>query len=186
MSVQVRKRLLTVDEYEAMGRAGILGEDDRVELIEGEIIEMSPIKEPHASCVRRLNWLLPRAIRDRAIVDAQNPIVLSERSEPQPDLTLLLSREDFYRQRHPRPEDVFLLVEVADTSLAYDRMVKVPLYARARVPEVWIVDLVGQLVHVYREPSAGEYRDVRSVGPGEHVSPSAFPDVELEVSEWVG
>ncbi len=140
-SAMATRYRFTVEDYHKMAEVDILGEDDRVELIDGEIIEMAPIGRLHAVCVVRLTDLFGETLRRRAIVWAQNPIGLGERSEPQPDLALLRWRPNFYADADPRPEDVLLIIEVADTSLAYDRDIKVPLYARAGIPEVWLVDL---------------------------------------------
>jgi hypothetical protein len=151
MAVQLLKRLFTVVEYHRMAEAGILGEDDRVELLEGEIVQMGPIGSRHASCVKRLvDIFIPLQVGRKVILSVRDPIELGEHSEPQPDLTVLKPRPDFYAKAHPGPADVFLLVEVADlsacnaqagTSAAYDRDMKVPLYAQAGVPEVWVVDV---------------------------------------------
>ena len=151
------KRLFTVEEYHKMAKAGILGEDDRVELLEGEIVQISPIGSRHAACVMRLTELLSQRVVGRAHVRVQNPILLGEHSEPQPDVTLLRRREDFYASSHPRPEDVLLVIEVAETSAAVEREVKAPLYARYGIPEVWVVDLAGGQVEVFRRPSPQGY-----------------------------
>jgi len=135
------RRLFTAEEYFRMGEAGILQEDDRVELIEGEIVEMSPIGSRHAACVNRLVKLFVREVGDSGIVGAQNPVLLPDYSGPQPDVAVLRLREDFYAEAHPTPGDVLLLIEVSDTTLRYDREVKLPLYALAGILEVWIVDL---------------------------------------------
>lgn len=127
MALSVTKRLFTVTEYYRMAQAGIFSEDDRVELLEGEIIEMSPISSRHASCVMRLNHLLQDRVRDRAIVSVQNPVRLSDYSEPQPDIAVLKFRSDFYSAEHPKPEDVLLLAEVCETPAEFDRRVKLPL-----------------------------------------------------------
>jgi Uma2 family endonuclease len=153
MAVQALRRLFTADEYHRMTQAGILSEDDRVELIEGEIVQMSPIGSRHARCVRLLNRIFSKGVGDRAIVDVQNPIRLGERLEPQPDVALLRPRPDFYAGVHPGPEDVLLIAEVMERSAAFDREVKAPLYARSGIPEVWWVDLEEEVVEVYREPS---------------------------------
>jgi Uma2 family endonuclease len=137
MALQVSRRLFTVHEYDQMVQAGILHEDDRVELIEGEIIEMAAIGSRHAACVNRLVQLFVMHVAGQAIVHAQNPIRLSERTEPEPDLSLLKPRPDFYAAGHPGPQDVLLVIEVADSSIGFDREIKIPLYARAGIPEVW-------------------------------------------------
>lgn len=134
MSIQVRMRRFDVDEYQRMVRAGILGEHDRVELLDGRIVEMTPIGQRHAACVRRLNNLFADRSRDRAIVDVQNPVYLDRWSLPQPDLILLRPRPDFY-PTHPEPRDILLVVEVADTSLRFDREMKFPAYARCDIRE---------------------------------------------------
>jgi hypothetical protein len=186
MAVQLLKRRFTVADYHRMAAAGILSEDDRVELIEGEIVAMSPIGSRHAACVMRLTELLSPQVVGRAHVNVQNPIRLGEHSEPQPDLALLRRRQDFYASSHPGPEDVLLIIEVADQSAAVDREVKVPLYARFGVPEVWLVDLVSERVEVYREPGAGGYAQKLTLARGEVVSPKAFSELRLAVADVLG
>jgi Uma2 family endonuclease len=186
MGVQLARRLFTVAEYHKMAEAGILSEDDRVELLEGEIVAMSPIGSRHAACVDRLTQYLVVQVRGRAIVRVQSPIRLGEHSEPQPDLALLKPRPDFYASSHPGPEDVLLVVEVAETSAAGDREVKVPMYARFGVPEVWLVDLAGDQVEVFREPSAEGYREVRVLRRGESLAPAFLPDLLLPVDAVLG
>jgi Uma2 family endonuclease len=148
---------ITVGEYFRMGEAGVLDPDARCELVDGEIIDMAPIGPLHASKTNRLADLLTEAVRSRAIVSAQNPIVLGSLSAPHPDLALLRYRDDYYPQAHPGPADILLLVEVADTSLAHDRNTKLPLYARHQIPEVWIIDLPGRHLDVHREPDGARY-----------------------------
>src|SRR5438105_616378 len=139
MVVQLPHRRFTVDDYYRMGKAGILTEDDRVELLDGEIVEMSPIGSPHAGGVTRCMRVLTRLLGDWAVVAVQNPVRLGPLSEPQPDVAVLKPRPDLYADSHPTPKDVFLIVEVADTSATADRQVKLPLYARAGIPEVWLL-----------------------------------------------
>jgi len=182
MAVQVQRKLFTTDEYQQMIRAGVFDEDDRLELIEGEIAEMSPISPKHAGCVDQLADLLYERMRRRAIVRIQSPIRLGDQSEPQPDLALLRPRDDYYAGSHPGPDDVLLIIEVSDTSVGYDRGVKIPLYTRSGIPEVWLVALVDGWMEVYREPSPTGYQSIQRVLPGEIVSPFAFPDVMLDVS----
>jgi Uma2 family endonuclease len=141
MSLQVLRRRFTVEQYHRMAEAGIFADGDRVELIEGEIIEMIPIGSRHAAWVDRLNDLLTSAIERRAIVRVQSPIWLGSHSEPQPDLAVLRRRADFYLDAHPQPGDVHLVIEVADTSADFDRTVKIPLYGRMGIPEAWLVDI---------------------------------------------
>ena len=183
MTTVPAKHLFTVAEYEQMGEAGIFGENHRLELIEGEIIEMSPIGRRHAAIVRILNNVLTRLLgADEAVVDAQNPVVLSEISEPQPDIVLLKPRPDLYADGHPSPEDVLLVIEVADSSLAFDRNVKAPLFARCGIPEVWIVDVNGAAVEVCRDPSAEGYARVeRLAEPEESLTPELLPSLRLSV-----
>ncbi len=185
MTVRPLRRLFTVAEYHRMAEAGILSEDDRVELLEGEIVTMSPIGSRHAACVARLTALLSGAGR-RAILWVQNPIRLGEHSEPQPDVALLKSRPDFYASSHPGPEDVLLVVEVAETSAATDREVKVPPYACSGIPEVWLVDLAEDQVEVFREPSARGYQDLRVLRRGDSLAPLLFPDLLLPVDTVLG
>ena len=186
MDVRVERRLFTVEEYHRMAEAGILSEDDRVELIEGEIVEMSPIGSRHAGCVNRISHWFSQRVGGRAIVSVQNPIRLGRRSEPQPDVALLRPREDFYASEHPGPEDVLLIVEVAEHSAGYDRGVKVPLYARYGVVEVWVVDLLRGVVEVYRGPEGEGYREVQVVGRGEVITPLQLPDLHVPVDQILG
>jgi len=186
MAVQSLRRRFSVEEYYLMAKAGILTEDDRVELIEGEIVEMSPIGSRHAACVKRLNRLLSQQVGSRALVSAQNPVRLGEHSEPQPDITLLRPRADFYSTAHPGPADVLLLMEVADTSIEYDREVKVPLYAQAGIGEVWLVDLVAESIEVYQNPAPEGYRQTRVVRLEERLAPEALPDLELSARGILG
>lgn len=180
----VRRRLLTVHEYHRMGEAGILHEDDRVELIEGELIEMAAIGTRHFTCVNQLTRLLVRGVGDEAIVSVQNPVRLDDYGEPQPDLTVLRPRD--YRESLPGPRDVLLVIEVSDTTLRYDREVKLPLYARADIQEVWIVDLPGATVERHTEPSADGYGLVRRVWRGDTLRPEALPDLALPVDAVLG
>lgn len=180
------RRLFTREEYQAMGRAGILEEDERVELLGGEIIVMSAIGNRHAACVLRMTSALNVSrLTGRAFVQVQNPVAADRMSEPQPDLMLLAHRDDHYDFAHPGPEDVLLLVEVADSSLDYDRGTKMPFYATSGIREVWIVDLEHDQIESYREPEAGRYRKTRRYKPGEALAPSALPDLRLEVSRII-
>jgi Uma2 family endonuclease len=165
-----------------MAEVGILRDDDPVELIEGEIVEMAAMGNRHFLAVTRLNHLFVRAVGERALVSVQMSLRLSRDSVPEPDLVLLRPRPD-YRERGPHAEDALLLVEVSDTTLAYDRGTKVPLYAHAGIPEVWIVDVEGEAVEVYRRPGAGRYQDVERVGCGGRVNPGAFPELSVSVDE---
>lgn len=186
MAVQLTRRRFTVDEYYWMARVGILSEDDRVELIDGEIVEMSPIGPEHASAVMRLGAIFHRAFDGVAQTGIQNPVRLGQLDEPQPDLALLRPRKDWYRISHPTPEDVFLVVEVAVSSLETDRRVKAPLYCKAGIPEYWLIDLPNTRVHVYREPAADGYGVTRTFRSGECLAPLAFPDREIAVDDLLG
>ena len=187
MAAPMTKRLLTLDEYHQWVETGILAEDERIELIRGEMIEMTPIGNRHAGCVRWLNRRFNSRLASQAIVDVQDPVSLGEQqSEPQPDVVLLRYREDCYRTQPPKPEDVLLVVEVADSSLLYDRDVKVPLYAESGIPEVWLVDLTTDSVFAYRRPSPRFYQEVRQYRRGDAISPEAFPDTSFAVEEILG
>ncbi len=183
MAVELKRRRFTVREYHQMAEAGILGEDDRVELIDGEIVEMTPMGRRHAECVDRLNELFVQMFRDSARVRVQSPITLGRRSEPQPDLALLQRKPGFYASGHPTARDVFLVVEVSDSSVEPDRREKVPFYARNAVPEVWLVDLKQATVTVYQDPIPGGYRIARVFRRGEQVAPAAFPDRSIAIAE---
>ena len=186
MVMQLHRHTLTVDDYHRMWEAGILTEDDRVELICGEIIAMAPIGTRHATCVNGLNATLGEGLRRRAVVSVQNPIVLGDDAEPQPDLSVVRPPKQRYADAHPTPADIYLLIEVSDTTIIFDRETKLPLYARAGIPEVWIVDLNGRRVETYRDPTPYGYREPRYAYPGDTVSPLAFPDVTLAVDEVLG
>ncbi len=186
MTVQLLRRRFTVHEYHRMGQVGILGEDDRLELLEGEIVEMAPIGSRHQAAVDRLTRLFSNRVADAAMVRVQGPVRLAEDSEPQPDLMLLRSRADFYASAHPGPADVLLLVEVSDTSTEYDREVKVPLYARHAIAEVWLVGLESEVVEVYRGPAAQGYQKVSQSVRGQSLSPEFFPGLELPLDDILG
>ncbi len=178
----VTKHRFTADKYHKMAHAGVLHEDSRVELLEGEIVEMAPIGSRHAACVKKLNQSLTGLLKGRAIVSVQDPVGLGD-SEPEPDLALLEPHEHFYARQHPGPEDVLLVVEVADSSLEYDRTIKLPLYARAGVKEVWLVDLTHDRIAVSRDPSPQGYETLQTFKPGQPLSPLAFADLSLSVDD---
>lgn len=181
MALRVPRRRFTVEEFHRMADARVISEDDRVELLEGEIIEMAAIGSRHASCVDRLNRLFMRAVGEQAIVRVQNPMVLDEWSQPQPDLILIRPRADFYAAGHPGPADVLLAVEVADASLEADRGVKVPLYARHGVPEVWLVDLEDRSIEAFRDPSPAGYRTRGRCLPGQSLTPQTLPSISVPI-----
>ncbi|MFM7408828.1 MAG: Uma2 family endonuclease [Cuspidothrix sp.] len=183
MVLQFVRHQFTVKQFHQMAESGILSENDRVELIRGEMIDMSPIGRRHAGCVLFLSNFLILLLGGRALINVQNPLELDETSEPQPDIALLKPRPDFYRNSHPQPEDIFLLIEVADTTVKYDREVKIPLYAEANIPEVWLIDVNQEVVEVYRNPLQGVYQDVQKLVKNQVLSILAFPDVNINVSE---
>jgi Uma2 family endonuclease len=177
----------SVDEYHRMGEAGIFSEDDRVELLAGAVVEMSPIGPLHAVTVNRLTALFSSRLGTRAIIGIQNPLLLrDEDSEPQPDVLLLRPRADFYSHAHPQAHDVYLVIEVADTSLEADRDVKFPIYARAGVAESWLLDVSAERLEVYRQPTSDGYQEVRLLQRGDAVALQAFPDLALTVDDLLG
>ena len=182
-TVDVRRRRFTVEEYYRMAEVGILGPEDRVELIEGDIIEMSPIGTRHATSVSALNRRLILAVGDAAVLSPQNPVRLFPDTEPQPDIVLLRPPEARYWQLKAGPADALLVVEVSDTSYRFDRHVKVPIYARARIPEVWIVDLTREVVEVFREPTRDGYESVTRLERGATIAPAALPGATIAIAE---
>ena len=187
MAAEPIRKLFTTAEYHTMAESGILSEDDRVELIEGEIWQMSPIKERHFAGVTRLDYLFKGGLgAGAATVATQNPVHFDERSEPQPDVLVLRFRKDFYAERLPIPSDVFLLAEISDTTADYDRRVKMVLYSRYDIPEAWLVDLPRSVVEIYRDPSPQGYRQVLTLRRGDRISPLALPDLQLDVDAILG
>ena len=176
-----QRHRLTLDEFLRMGEAGILGEDARVELIEGDLIDMAPIGSRHAAVVGRLTHLLVQAAGDRAIVWVQNPISIDEHSMPQPDIALLKPRADSYSSAHPRPEEVLLIIEVAETTLAYDVKVKLPLYARAGIPEFWVIDIEHARITRYSDPHNDAYTRTEPISLAE-VDLLPLPGVSVDLS----
>ena len=186
MALHPTRHRFTTEDYHRIAEAGVLGEDDRVELIDGEILDRGPIGRRHAACVDRLTERLVGDLAGRAIVRVQNPVLLGEHSEPQPDLALLRRRADYYAAGHPAPADILLVVEVADTSVEFDRQVKAPLYARSGLPELWIVDVDRDHVTVHRDPTSEGYATVRVLRRGDTISPLAFPDLTIAVDDILG
>ena len=184
--VVLTRHKIDVDDYYRMAETGILGEDDRVELIEGEIIDMAPIGVGHAAAVIRMTRALVPACMGRADVSVQNPVRLDQASEPQPDFIILRLRADGYELAHPGPADVLLLIEVADSSLRFDRTVKLPLYARAGIPEVWIVDLQHRTLEAHRLPEGGRYTQTASYGPGNRLALALAPEITLSMDQIFG
>jgi Uma2 family endonuclease len=179
-------RRFTVDEYHRLAKAGVLHEDDRVELLHGVITTMLPIGPFHGGTVNYLADIFFTESRNRWLTTIQNPIAIDESNEPEPDVMLLRPREDFYRRAHPTPADVFLVLEVADSTLLLDREEKLPIYARAGLPEVWIVNLPEKIIEVYREPRDGRYASAQRVSPGQPLTPSTFSDVAIDTRALFG
>jgi Uma2 family endonuclease len=177
-----RRYRITADEYFRMVEAGALRPDARVELIEGEIIDMPPIGSRHAAVIERLDDLLVPRLAGRAMVRVQHSIVLNEHSMPQPDVAVVAPRDDYYEHAHPRARDVLLIIEVSDSTLSFDRDVKAALYARNEIPEFWVVDLAGSVVTRRHSPRAGAYTESVVVGPRDSLAIDAFPDVRIDLS----
>lgn len=181
MATEISKRLFTVHDYHRMVDAGILTEDDRVELIRGEILAMSPIGPPHNAAILRATQALVKIVGDRAIVGVQGSVRLDEYDEPQPDLYLLRPKDDFYASGHAGPADIFLIIEVADSSLKYDQTIKLDLYAETGVPEYWISDLQHDRVIAYSNIQANRYRTVGEFPRGTSITPQLLPDCRIPV-----
>ena len=175
----------TVEDYHRLVDAGVLGEDDRVELLDGDLVVMAPISGPHRGVVDWLAMFFTDARQGRYNVGVQNPVLLNDRSEPQPDVVLY---RPALRNAHPKPDDIFLLVEVATSSLAYDLGAKLEAYARAGICETWVIDVVGTELHVHRDPDQVDrgYRDTQTLRPGAVARVAAFPDVCVPVAGLFG
>lgn len=178
-----QRRLFTVSDYYKMAEAGILSPDDRVELIRGEILKKWRKSSQHAGTVNHLAKLAILALHEKAVVSVQHPMSINDYSEPEPDIVVAKRRKDMYRSAHPRPEDVFLLIEVADSSLAFDRKVKTPLYAQAGIPEYWIVNLNDRQIEIFRSPAEGEYQEKQIV---KHTETAVCSTIEFTVAtDWL-
>jgi Uma2 family endonuclease len=185
MPVEITRRLFDVDDYHRMAQAGILSEDDRVELIDGEIVAMTPIGPRHNASVDRAVRALVTAAGEQAIVRVQGSVRLDRFREPQPDLVLLRPQPDFYASRLPGPSDILLIVEIAESSIAYDREVKTRLYAEAGVSEYWLVDLDDRVVWCHTEPRGGGYHKVRQCRSGQSIAPESLPDCRIAVDVFL-
>jgi hypothetical protein len=173
----------SVDDYEEMIRLGVLTENDRVELIRGEIVPKMPIGPKHAGCAKRMNRLFTLTLGEAAVVANQDPVRLPD-SEPEPDISLLRPRADFYASGHPQPPDIFLIVEISDSTLADDRNIMLPMYTEAGIIEFWIVNLVDDCLEVYRGPRPdGTYQERRILRRGESTDIAALPGVVVAVDE---
>ena len=186
MQIEVIRRPFSVDEYDRMVEVGILGKEDHVELIEGEIVEMSPIGDRHAACVDRAALLLLPPLAGASIVRIQGPIRLGDYSKPQPDLILLRYQRDFYASSSPMTQDAHLVIEVADSSIRYDRGPKLRVYARHGVREVWIEDLTTDTLLVFRDAEGGTYKTQLTLTSDDSIAPQAFPQIVLSVSNLLG
>jgi len=186
MAMPLATRRFTVDEYHRMAEVGILREDDRVELLDGQIVEMTPIGRRHAACVTRLTHLVAPLAGGGATLRIQSSLIVGEDQEPQPDVALVRYRSDGYETGHPRGPDTLLVIGVADTSVESDQERKLPLYARAGIPETWLANLPGDALELYREPRAGTYTGVRTARRGDTVAPLAFPNRVLPVDDILG
>lgn len=188
MSLQpeISRYYFSAAEFERMGEAGVFTKDARLELIEGEIIEMSPTGSRHAACVKFLSRFLNRTASDIALVSTHDPLRLDDFSEPEPDIALLRLRVDFYRDAHPTPADVLLIIEVADTTLAYDRQVKTPLYAKAGIEEAWIINLTEEQIKVYSGLADGAYQTTVNFRRGEEARSQTIPALAVSVADVLG
>ena len=182
MSTQLTRKRFTVDDCLRMEKVGILSPTERVELIRGEILVMSPIGPPHAAAVAEATRAMVRLAGETAIVWAQNPVVLDPFAAPQPDLALLRPRDDFYAGKHPGPADILLIVEIADSSLEYDTNVKLGLYAILGIPEYWVADLENKRLLVYSNPSGDTYQTVIELHHGDTVAPQLLPVCRISVN----
>jgi Uma2 family endonuclease len=182
VSTSAQKKLFTVTDYYKMAEVGILASEDRVELIHGEIIKMSPINSPHAKIVSRLNRILNALLGENALVRSQSPIHIDAYSEPEPDIAVVAFQVDEYEDQHPLPSETYLLIEVSDSTLNRDRKVKLPLYAEAAIPEVWIIDLKNRMVEVYTIPQDGTYQQVKKMKKGD-ILVCTRVELQLEVKQ---
>jgi len=173
----------TVEQYHLMHEAGVFAEGDRLELIDGEIKTMSPIGRKHAACIIRLSKLFEKKLGDQVLISAQNPILLKDNSEPQPDLAILKPREDFYEESLPTPADILLIIEVADSSLEYDQAIKAPLYATAGIPEMWLFDVNNKTIASFSQHSALGYKQLQRYDQGDQLTMQMFPDVVFNWQE---
>jgi Uma2 family endonuclease len=177
----------TTEEYQLMGKAGILHPEARVELINGEIIVMSPTGLKHSVVINRLTRFLVKKIDEAGIVSVQNPFRIPDYSEPQPDILILRPRDDFYANKFPMPEDILLLIEVADSSLRYDQTIKLSLYAEHRIPEYWIVNLERDILEIYRQPQNKSYLEQTLIdNPQVTFAPIAFPEITMTLKDIYG
>ncbi|ESA33788.1 hypothetical protein N836_20085 [Leptolyngbya sp. Heron Island J] len=181
MTVQILRKKFTVGQYHQMIESGILTDRDRVELIQGDIIEMSSVGKRHAACVDRLNELFVLKLATKSLIRVQSPIRLSDNSEPQPDVSILKRRDDFYEGGHPTPTEIWALIEVFDSTIDFDREVKIPIYAQDNISEVWLINLNDSLIECYRQPSSTGYQQLQIFNRGESLTFQSFPNIAVNV-----
>jgi len=186
MTALPKRKIFTVDEYHKMIDAGVFVGDADYELIEGEIVKKMTQGDLHIACINRLTRIFSRILEDTVILSVQNAVVISDISEPEPDVALLKFREDFYSFGKATAEDVLLLIEVSDSTLKYDRDFKIPLYAEADVTEVWLVNLPRQILEVYTQAEKGKYKIVGKYAKNDTVSPKLLPEIKIRVSDILG
>jgi len=180
------KRCFSAEEYHRMGESGIFRENEQVELIKGEIFRMSPIGTDHAACVDRLNRILHLTLGESWIIRVQNPVSVSGDSEPEPDISVVKFHPQFYARHHPEPKDIGMIIEVSDTSLEYDRQIKLPLYAKSGISEVWIVNLKEGCVEIHSSPGEHGYELCRKHYRGSQLRSPSFPDLKLSTEDLLG
>ena len=183
MPIAISRKRFTADEYQRMGQVGILSEDDRVELIDGEVLAMTPIGARHAACVDSATRAMVIGAGDSAIVRVQSSVRLNLYTEPEPDVVLLRPRADFYASRHPGPADILLIIEIADSSIEYDEDVKTQIYAESGVPEYWVADLHANLAWCYSAPHEGTYRNRQQFRRGQTIAPQMLPQCPVAVDQ---
>ena len=186
MHTEATKKRFTVDEYYKMGEIGVLRDNVRTELINGEVIEMSPMGARHASAIARITEFMVPLLKGKAQLRSLMPLRLDDFNEPQPDLCFVRPRQDFYGTKHPGSGDTLLAIEVLEPSLPYDRDVKYGVYASARLPEFWIVDVSGDVLMIFRDPSKGAYKTELTLHRGESITALAFPEIEIAVADLLG
>lgn len=176
----------SVTDWQRMGEMNLFAPESRVELIEGQIFDMPPIGTEHSGCIDWLNQNWFMQLQGKALIRVQNPLRLGDFSEPQPDIMLLKPRADFYRKAHPQAEDVLLLIEVADSSVDYDKTIKIPLYARYGICETWIINIPEQLIHIYQQPENNSYKIKIDKQQNENLTAQAFPEIQFTVKQILG
>jgi len=186
MRMESARKLFTTDDVLKMAEAGLFGPEERIELIDGEIIEMTPVGDRHIMCVNRATAFFSEAFGRTAIVRIQNALRLNIHNMPQPDAVVFKPRGDFYASGAPTPADVLFLVEVSDSTIRRDRSIKLPRFATYGIPEVWIEDLKHDLILVYRDPEGNQYQTQFTVRRGDSVSPLAFPNSTFLVDDLIG